>query len=88
MPFEKGHEGMGGRPPGSKNKMSLKLKEAIEAAFEMAGGEEYLAMLARREPAVFCSLLGKLLPKDVSIDVGRNLGQILDEILSKKGKKP
>lgn len=31
-------------------------------AFTKVGGEDYLVVVARTKPEVFCSLLGKLLP--------------------------
>jgi len=68
--FEKGMHGGpragAGRPPGSKNKITLALKEAILAAAENAGGEEgmvgYLQRLAIENSSAFASLLGKVLP--------------------------
>jgi hypothetical protein len=57
----------GGRQKGSKNKVTLVLKEAILKAAENAGGEEgtvgYLRQQAILNPGPFLGLLGKLLPK-------------------------
>ena len=72
--FEKGTHGGpragAGRPPGSKNKITLALKEAILAAAENAGGEEgmvgYLQRLAIENSSAFASLLGKVLPTTLS----------------------
>ena len=48
--FEKGTHGGpragAGRPPGSKNKTTLALREAILAALDKVGGSDYLAKLA------------------------------------------
>jgi hypothetical protein len=68
--FEKGTHGGpragAGRPSGSKNKITLALKEAILAAAENAGGEEgmvgYLQRLAIENSSAFAGLLGKVLP--------------------------
>jgi hypothetical protein len=68
--FKKGTHGGpragAGRPPGSKNKIALPLKEAILAAAENAGGEEgmvgYLQRLAIENSSAFAGLLGKVLP--------------------------
>ena len=51
-----------GRKPGSKNKITLQLKEAVLAALDRVGGEEYLAKLALENSSAFASLLGKILP--------------------------
>jgi hypothetical protein len=55
-----------GRPPGSLNKTTTKLREAILGAFEAAGGEEgsvgYLKRLAIENSSAFASLLGRVLP--------------------------
>src|SRR5262249_42786495 len=61
--FVKGHQSPGpGRPPGSKNKTTLALREAILAALDRVGGEKYLATLAVENSSAFASLLGKVLP--------------------------
>jgi hypothetical protein len=55
-----------GRPPGSLNKTTTQLREAILGALEAAGGEEgsvgYLKRLAIENSSAFASLLGKVLP--------------------------
>jgi hypothetical protein len=56
-----------GRPPGARNKLGLKVKEAMEQAFEDIGGAEYLKKLAWTDKPVFCALLGKMLPKDLEL---------------------
>ena len=57
----------GGRTKGTRNKLTLALKEAILQAAENAGGEEgtvgYLKQQAILNPGPFLGLLGKLLPK-------------------------
>ena len=60
-----GHGGLragAGRPRGSKNKISLALKEAILAALDNLGGVRYLERLAVENSSAFASLLGKVLP--------------------------
>jgi hypothetical protein len=74
-----------GRPVGAVNKLNAKVKEAIEEAFERVGGADYLEKLAWTDKPVFCALLGKLLPKDVNVDIGQKLSDILDGF-AKKGK--
>jgi hypothetical protein len=61
----KGHGGLragAGRPRGSKNKISLALKEMILNSLDRVGGEEYLAKLAIENSSAYASLLGKVLP--------------------------
>jgi hypothetical protein len=70
--FEKGAHGGpragAGRPPGSKNKTTLALKEAVLAALERVGGEKYLARLAIENSSAFASLLGRILPHTLAAD--------------------
>lgn len=54
-----------GRPKGSKNKLSMSVKLAIEEAFEKAGGVKYLVKVAEENPAVFCQLLARLIPPTI-----------------------
>lgn len=68
--FKKGHEKVGGREKGKKNKVTVLLKEAIIMAAEREGSDRhgkeglvgFLRALSRREPAVFGRLMEKLLP--------------------------
>lgn len=77
MPFEKGNNANPrGRPKGSKNKQTAELKDAILAAANGAHPEGlvgYLTWLAQEQPTAFAPLLGKLLPRDVSVDLGGTL---------------
>ena len=59
----------GGRKKGTPNKTTAKLKDAILNAFEEVGGQSYLVTVAREDPRTFCTLLGKVLPKDVNANV-------------------
>jgi hypothetical protein len=71
--FQKGTRGGpragAGRPPGSKNKTTLALREAILSALDKVGGEEYLARLAVENSSAFISLLSKILPSQLAADV-------------------
>ena len=70
--FERGSKALAGagRPPGSLNKTTTQLKEAILGALEAAGGKEgsvgYLRRLANENSSAFASLLGKVLPTTLS----------------------
>lgn len=59
-----------GRPAGVPNKLTAKVREAIETAFSQVGGADYLARVAIEDPKTFCALLGKLLPMQVSGEDG------------------
>src|SRR6516164_2925826 len=72
--FERGSKALAGagRPPGSPNKTTTQLREAILGALEAAGGEEgsvgYLRRLAVENSSAFASLLGKVLPTTLAAD--------------------
>src|SRR5262245_5791237 len=72
--LQKGHSGLpgAGRPPGSLNRTTVQLKQAILDAAEAAGGEEgmvgYLRRLAIENSSAFSSLLGKVLPSTLAAD--------------------
>jgi hypothetical protein len=59
-----------GRPKGSQNKATAALKDAILNAFTQVGGEAYLVTIARDDPKTFCTLLGKVLPMQVTGEDG------------------
>jgi len=71
----------GGRKKGTPNKTTALLKDAILQAAEAAGGEPskrspggvvaYLTQQAKENPASFMSLLGKVLPTQLTGDSGR-----------------
>ena len=60
----------GGRKKGSLNKVTVEVKGAILQAFDNVGGAKYLTKVAEENPAVFCTLLGKVLPMDITTSDG------------------
>jgi hypothetical protein len=68
-----------GRPKGLPNKTTALLKDAILMAAETAGGGEpdglvnYLVAQAKQNPGPFMTLLGKVLPMQVSGEEGGNI---------------
>ena len=60
----KGTPKTGGRRKGTPNKVTAELKEMITAALDEADGVKYFVRVADEHPAVFCALLGRMLPKD------------------------
>ncbi len=63
-----------GRPKGALNKTTVQIKDAILAAAEAAGGEggvsAYLTRQAEENPVAFMTLLGKIIPLQVSGEGG------------------
>lgn len=57
-----------GRRKGIPNKLTMDVKKAIFAAFEKAGGENYLYRLSQDDPRTFCTLLGKTVPAAIGGD--------------------
>jgi hypothetical protein len=57
-----------GRKKGSPNKLTADVKAAIMAALDAVGGADYLKTVARTDPRTFCTLLGKILPTQVTGD--------------------
>lgn len=47
---------------------SISVKDALLNAFDKAGGEDYLLLIARKEPKTFITMLTKLLPTKVEGD--------------------
>lgn len=58
----------GGRQKGTPNRMTGALKDMILGALSDAGGQKYLVTQARDNPAAFLTLVGKVLPLQVSGD--------------------
>jgi len=61
----------GGRQPGATNKITKALKDMILGALDDAGGQTYLSEQAVANPTAFLSLLGKVLPSEIT---GQNNG--------------
>jgi hypothetical protein len=88
--FERGSKALAGagRPPGSLNKTTTQLREAILGALEAAGGKEgsvgYLRRLAIENSSAFASLLGKVLPSTLAVsdsDGGKSGGITFQRII-------
>lgn len=67
MPFEKGRKKTGGIKKGFVKKETLLLTEMIDNALNKLGGEDYLVEQGKKNPQAFMSLVGKRLPKDMTI---------------------
>ena len=71
----------GGRRPGSVNKTTASVKEALSLAFDDLGGRTALVGWARRNKTEFFKLWAKLLPQDLQI-AGKYGGPIeIEEVI-------
>lgn len=59
-----------GRPKGAQNKENKALREMILEALDRKGGSDYLVEQADKNPKAFLSLLGRVLPLQVSGEGG------------------
>lgn len=59
-----------GRPKGIQNKATRQIKDMIIAALDQAGGAEYLARQAEENPGPFMTLIGKVLPMQLTGEGG------------------
>lgn len=62
-----------GRPKGSLDKGNAAIREMICGALDTLGGEDYLVETARSHPAAFLSLLGKVMPTQLTGEGGAPL---------------
>ena len=62
MPGSKPGERRGGRQKGTPNKLTADVKEMILGALHEVGGMAYLARQADENPTAFLTLVGKVLP--------------------------
>lgn len=60
----------GGRQKGSPNKVTKQLKDTILQALDEAGGVAYLKQTALDHPGAFLTLVGKVLPLQVTGEGG------------------
>lgn len=91
--FKKGEKRPGqgrGRPKGGSNKQTIELKDMILGALDKAGGVEYLAKQALESPTAFLSLVGRVLPTQVTGKDGSPLelvrvmvSQVADDVRTK-----
>jgi hypothetical protein len=75
----------GGRQKGTPNKITANLKDAVLNAFSQVGGENYLVKVAQDNPQVFCGLLGKVLPTQVTGDGGGPVRLIVETGVPRDG---
>jgi hypothetical protein len=67
--FLPGNSGFGGRPKGSRNKLSENFLADLHDCWERFGPQA-LERCATEDPAAFCKILAGLMPRDVNLNVG------------------
>jgi hypothetical protein len=79
----------GGRQKGVPNKVTKDLKDMVLQALDQAGGVTYLQLQAIENPGPFLSLVGKVLPLQVTGKDGAPLGGFvgLQIVAPKEGEK-
>lgn len=63
-------ERRGGRQKGTPNKLTGQVKEMILAALDKAGGVDYLVTQSEENPTAFMTLVGKVLPLQLTGEDG------------------
>lgn len=67
---KKPHPAGPGRPKGVPNRQTKELKQMILDALDKSGGVKYLTAQAKANPKAFMSLLGRVLPMQVTGENG------------------
>lgn len=71
----------GGRRPGSLNKVTASVKQALEEAFDRMGGIEVLTQWAQENPGEFFKIWSRILPKELSLDATLEHHMTLEELV-------
>lgn len=79
-------ERRGGRKKGTPNKHTAAVKDMILSALDQAGGVDYLVQQSEENPTAFLTLVGKVLPLQVTGDGGgavQHAHELTDAALAK-----
>ena len=63
----------GGSRLGKPNKVTADIKAMIIGALDDCGGQAYLRLQAIENPVAFMGLLGKILPKDIKVEMDASM---------------
>ena len=77
--FSRGGNGGPGRPAGRLNKVNADIKAMIVEALSEVDGVTYLKAQATENPTAFLGLVGKVLPKEVHIDLNARIAALSPE---------
>ncbi|MBU2858455.1 hypothetical protein HF289_16885 [Acidithiobacillus ferrooxidans] len=75
----RGRAGLG-RPAGSPNRINAGVKAMILGALDDLGGQAWLMEQAKADPRAFMSLLGRILPSEISLDATVTAHEPITEI--------
>ena len=70
-----------GRPKGSLNKNTAAVKDMVLHALDKAGGVNYLLRQAEENPTAFMTLVGKVMPTQVTGDADNPLRMVSEIVL-------
>jgi len=70
MAAPKGHARYGGRKKGTPNKQTAAVKDMVLTALGNVGGVKYLERQANENPTAFMTLVGKVIPTQVTGEDG------------------
>ena len=82
-----------GRKKGVPNRITADIKAMVLCALDRAGGEKYMLEQARSNPNAFLTLVGKVLPTQITgandgpVDIRARYKDLPDHILVMIGKK-
>lgn len=69
----------GGRQKGTPNIITRDIKEMALSALSNVGGDKYLTAQAVENPVAFMGLLGKILPKEVQLNINAKISEMSPE---------
>jgi hypothetical protein len=78
----------GGSRKGIPNKVTAALKDMILNALDKAGGEDYLVRQAEENPTAFMTLVGKVLPMQVTGEDGGPLTIVINRLTDAAPQSP
>jgi hypothetical protein len=61
-----GSEKVGGRQKGTPNKLTKDLKAMLLGSLDAVGGQAYFERQAEENPTAYMTLIGKLIPSEIS----------------------